>query len=288
MSDYFTPSGNPTTRSAAASSIIRAIATAIEAGFNKIAGYTGNAGKIVAINGAGTAQEAITTTGTGNGVRATSPTLTTPNLGTPSTLVGTNITGTAASLTAGAATLAATATAVAVGGVSGLGAGVATFLATPSSSNLKAALTDETGSGAAVFAEEGTWTPGISFGGGSTGVTYDVHEGEYVKVGKLVTANFVMMLTSKGSSTGEASVTGLPFAASNTLVFGCSGGGIANVFSGLLENAYGPLVLKVNGSATTCAIKKGTASGTFNEAASNSSVDDAFLLQATISYIASA
>lgn len=36
-------------------------------------------------------------------------------------------------------------------GVSGLGTGVATFLATPSSANLLAALTDETGTGAAVF-----------------------------------------------------------------------------------------------------------------------------------------
>jgi hypothetical protein len=36
-------------------------------------------------------------------------------------------------------------------GVSGLGTGVATFLGTPSSANLAAALTDETGSGAAVF-----------------------------------------------------------------------------------------------------------------------------------------
>lgn len=41
-------------------------------------------------------------------------------------------------------------------GVSGLGTGVATFLGTPSSSNLKAALTDETGSGAAVFATSPT------------------------------------------------------------------------------------------------------------------------------------
>ena len=41
-------------------------------------------------------------------------------------------------------------------GVSGLGTGVATFLATPSSANLAAALTDETGSGAAVFATSPT------------------------------------------------------------------------------------------------------------------------------------
>jgi hypothetical protein len=37
-------------------------------------------------------------------------------------------------------------------GVSGLAAGVATFLATPTSANLATALTDETGTGAAVFA----------------------------------------------------------------------------------------------------------------------------------------
>jgi hypothetical protein len=46
--------------------------------------------------------------------------------------------------------------AVAVGDVSGLGTGVATFLATPSSSNLAAAVTDETGSGALVFATSPT------------------------------------------------------------------------------------------------------------------------------------
>ena len=41
-------------------------------------------------------------------------------------------------------------------GVSGLGTNVATFLATPSSSNLAAAITDETGTGALVFANTPT------------------------------------------------------------------------------------------------------------------------------------
>lgn len=65
----------------------------------------------------------------------TSPTLTTPALGTPASGVMTNVTGLPIST-----------------GVSGLGTGVATFLATPSSANLAAAITDETGSGLAVFA----------------------------------------------------------------------------------------------------------------------------------------
>lgn len=44
----------------------------------------------------------------------------------------------------------------AVGSITGLGTGVATFLATPSSANLASAVTDETGSGALVFATSPT------------------------------------------------------------------------------------------------------------------------------------
>lgn len=75
-----------------------------------------------------------TSTGTGGLVRATSPALVTPDLGTPS----------AVNLSNG--------TALPVGSVAGLGTGVATFLATPSSANLAAAVTGETGTGALVFA----------------------------------------------------------------------------------------------------------------------------------------
>jgi hypothetical protein len=51
---------------------------------------------------------------------------------------------------------------VAVGNITGLGTGVATWLATPSAANLAAAVTDETGSGSLVFATSPTLvTPNI-------------------------------------------------------------------------------------------------------------------------------
>jgi hypothetical protein len=70
----------------------------------------------------------------------TSPILTTPDLGTPSAGTLTNATGLPVAT-----------------GISGLGTGVATFLATPSSSNLAAALTDEAGSGTVAFTTSPTF-----------------------------------------------------------------------------------------------------------------------------------
>ena len=59
--------------------------------------------------------------------------------------------------------------------------------------------------------EEGTWTPTLTFGGGSAGITYGSQLGTYVKIGKLVWLNCRLALSAKGSSTGSARVTGLPF-----------------------------------------------------------------------------
>jgi hypothetical protein len=59
--------------------------------------------------------------------------------------------------------------------------------------------------------EEGTWTMGVSFGGASVGVTTSLNTGTYTKIGRQVTVVGLVRLTSKGSSTGDARVTGLPF-----------------------------------------------------------------------------
>jgi hypothetical protein len=82
----------------------------------------------------------------------TSPTLTSPILGTPASGTLTNCTNLPVST-----------------GVSGFGTGVADFLATPSSANLATAVTDETGSGALVFATSPTLaTPVIGVATGTS------------------------------------------------------------------------------------------------------------------------
>ena len=59
--------------------------------------------------------------------------------------------------------------------------------------------------------EEGSWTPVLKFGGGSTGITYSARDGSYTRIGRQVTVHFMIEMTSKGSSTGTATITGLPF-----------------------------------------------------------------------------
>lgn len=80
-SEYYNHTTFPSTGAAGASAAMRAELDLVEAGFGKLPDLSGNGGKIVAVNSGATALEAITTTGTGSSVRATSPTLTNPTIG---------------------------------------------------------------------------------------------------------------------------------------------------------------------------------------------------------------
>lgn len=121
----------------------------------------------------------------------TSPSLTTPALGTPASGTLTNCTGLPVS-----------------GGISGLGTNVATFLATPSSANLAAAITDETGSGALPFGLGDAWTaytPTVSSSGGS--LTTASGSGRYLVTGKMLMFQVQISITTNGTGSGTLNVT---------------------------------------------------------------------------------
>jgi hypothetical protein len=68
--------------------------------------------------------------------------------------------------------------------------------------------------------EEGTWTPTLKGDNAATGQTYTQQVGFYVKVGKLVYANYDVSLSAKGTMSGNVTISSLPFSG--------SGAGIGN------------------------------------------------------------
>lgn len=73
------------------------------------------------------------------------------------------------------------------------------------------------GSGYSPYAE-GLWTPVIGGAGGQSGQAYTAQEGRYIKLGHLVWASAYVQLSTKGTVTGNAQISGLPFASENGVV----------------------------------------------------------------------
>ena len=55
-----------------------------------------------------------------------------------------------------------------------------------------------------------TFTPVLQFGGASTGITYSVQSGYYSRTSNTLTGVIEIQLTNKGTSTGQAVITGIP------------------------------------------------------------------------------
>lgn len=99
----------------------------------------------------------------------------------------------------------------AVGSITGLGTGVATFLATPTSANLASAVTDEDGTGVLPFEATGTWTPTDQSG---AALTFTSVNCKYTKIGNMIHAygTFTFPSTASGAT---ILIGGLPFTVPN-------------------------------------------------------------------------
>lgn len=101
------------------------------------------------------------------------------------------------------------------GNLVGLPSTLASYSPNPSSGQALLALANG-GSGADFSIDEdwsGTWTPSLTFGGASTGITYTTQSGYYSKVGNVCICVFRIALSSKGSASGSTLLEGLPFSA---------------------------------------------------------------------------
>jgi hypothetical protein len=157
----------------------------------------------------------------------------------------------------------------AVGSITGLGTGVATFLATPTSANLAAAVTDETGSGSLVFATSPTFvTPalGTPASGVVTNLTGTASININGSVGATTPTTGAFTILSTSSTTNTTPV--LSFNASN-----CNfalGATVANTYlQAVMQNKSGTA-----GASTNWAVSNdlGTDSAYYGEFGMNSSV----------------
>lgn len=103
----------------------------------------------------------------------------------------------------------------------------------------------------------GSWTPGLSFNNGTTGIVYSIQQGAYVKVGRLVHCGGRVALSNKGSSTGAARLTGFPFMSTGNTNSGTVVFNLISAMTGLNNMPFASLI-----TATSAIFRELNAAGT--------------------------
>lgn len=169
--------------------------------------------------------------------------------------------------------LAATTGAIPISNVAGLGTGVAGALGNTAGAS---GSFDLFGKVAGISVARQAWTPSLLFGGASVGLTYSTQSGFYVQIDKLVVADFNIALSGSGSSTGVASISGLPVAAGPN-----SGQCLVNYYAGM--SGMTAMINHVVSSGTSCVLEF-IGAATFS-AVTNSNFTNSSLLLGTCIYL---
>jgi hypothetical protein len=263
--------------------------TTVTAASYTLANFTVNA------QGQLTAASSTATTGTGNVVLSTSPTLTTPSLGTPTALTLTNATGlplttgvtgtlptanggtNLTSFTSGGAVYATSTSALTTGTLP-IGAGGTNSTATPTSGGVAygtgtAYAITSAGTSGQVLTSNGTSAPtwqnstgGVtSFSGGSTGLTpATATTGDITLAGTLVTGNGGTGLTSFTSG-GAVYATSTSALTTGTLPVASGGSGVTTI-TGVLYGNGSSAFTAATGSEIATAIGSSTVTNATNAA----------------------
>jgi hypothetical protein len=133
--------------------------------------------------------------------------------------------------------------------------------------------------------EEGTWTPVLGGAGGTSGQTYSSQVGNYIKIGKKVWVQFFMVLTAKGTITGNLQIQGLPFTSvsSATAVSGADIAYFANMGSNIVKLSA---LTVTNSSVANVLLTTAAAASVSNGATAN--VLDTTEVAGSFEYIAAA
>lgn len=124
-----------------------------------------------------------------------------------------------------------------------------------------------------------TWTPAITFGGGSTGLTYSSRTGRYTRVGKLIYASCEIRLSNKGSSTGAAKIGGLPATAAST-----AAGGVPSIIWYQMASNFVHVSGGVDSAATTITLVGYTAAAANYASLTHADFANNSIIQMTVMY----
>lgn len=124
-----------------------------------------------------------------------------------------------------------------------------------------------------------SWTPVLNFNGSPTGITYSLQLGSYQNVGGYIIASYLIQLSSKGSTTGNATVTGLP--GPPDTVLGVTNNGDISYYENF-TGLTGALTANISAGLSQFAISQSSSVGVV--ALTNSSFTNSSVMYGTIIY----